>query len=165
MTQALDDLKTAYAGESQANRRYTAFAKKADAEGFPQVARLFRAAAEGEAIHAAAHFKAADLIKTTRENLETAIGGEHYEVVEMYPPMIAHAREESYTAAVKSFNRAWNVEKVHEALYKAALDTLGTETEVYDYWVCPECGFVQAKSAPDHCPVCGRDGTEFIRVV
>ncbi|HBF41025.1 MAG TPA: rubrerythrin [Anaerolineaceae bacterium] len=165
MSKAYDDLMTAFAGESRANRKYTAFAKQADAEGFPQVARLFRAAAEGEAVHAAAHFKAANEIKTTKENLEAAIEGEHYEVVEMYPPMIADAQEEKYAAATKSFTRAWNVEKVHEALYKAALDTLGTQTEVYDYWVCPHCGFVQAKNAPDKCPVCGHPGSDFFKVV
>lgn len=165
MTKAYDDLMAAFAGESQANRKYTAFAVKAEEEGFAQVARLFRAAAAGEAVHAAAHFKAANEIKSTRENLEAAMGGEHYEVTEMYPPMIEEAKEEKYSAATKSFIRAWNVEKVHEALYKAALDTLGKETEVYDYWVCPECGFVQEKSAPDKCPVCGHSGTEFFKVV
>lgn len=165
MGKAYDDLMVAFGGESKANRKYTAFAKKADEEGFSQVARLFRAAAEGEAIHAAKHFKAAQEIKTTRENLENAIAGEHYEVVEMYPPMISDAQQEEYRDAVKSFTRAWNVEKIHEALYKAALETLGQETEVYEYWVCPDCGFVQAKTAPDKCPVCGHPGSEFIRVV
>lgn len=165
MTKAYDDLIAAFGGESKANRKYTSYAKKAEEEGFTQVARLFRAAAAGEAVHAANHFTAANEIKSTQENLQDAIAGEHYEVVDMYPPMIADAQSEENRAAAKSFNRAWNVEKVHEALYRAALETLGQESEVYDYWVCPACGFVQAKSAPDRCPICGHPGTEFFKVV
>jgi len=165
MSKSYDDLMAAFAGESQANRKYTAYAIKADEEGFPQVARLFRAAAAGETVHALNHFRAADEVKSTQENLTAAITGEHYEVVDMYPGMIADAQAEENRPAVKSFIRAWNVEKVHEALYRAALETLGKETEICDYWVCPECGFVQEKNAPDKCPKCGHIGTEFFKVV
>ncbi len=165
MSKAYDDLIAAFGGESKANRKYTAYATKADEEGFPQVARLFRAAAAGETVHALSHFRAANEVKSTQENLADAIAGEHYEVVDMYPPMIADAQAEENRPAIKSFIRAWNVEKIHEALYQAALDTLGQETEIVDYWVCPHCGFVQAKNAPDKCPVCGHPGTEFFKVV
>ncbi len=165
MTKAYDDLMAAFGGESKANRKYTAYAKKADEEGYPQVARLFRAAAAGETVHALNHFEAANEIKSTKENLADAIAGEHYEVADMYPPMIADAQSEDYRAATKSFIRAWNVEKIHEALYRAALETLGQETEMVDYWVCPHCGYVQAKNAPDKCPVCGHPKADFFKVV
>jgi rubrerythrin len=165
MSKAYDDLMAAFGGESKANRKYTAYATKADEEGFPQVARLFRAAAAGETVHALNHFRAANEVKSTQENLADAIAGEHYEVVDMYPPMIADAQGEENRPAVKSFIRAWNVEKIHEALYRAALETLGQETEISDYWVCPHCGFVQEKNAPDKCPVCGHPGADFFKVV
>lgn len=164
MSKSYDDLMAAFAGESQANRKYLAFAKKADDEGFHQVARLFRAAAHGETVHALSHFNAAGEVKSTKENLETAAGGEHYEVETMYPPMIKDAEADENRPAYKSFNRAFNVEKVHEALYRAALENLGKETELYDYYVCPVCGFVQAKNAPDRCPVCGALGSSFEKI-
>lgn len=164
MSKSYDDLMAAFAGESQANRKYLAFAKKADEEGYPQVARLFRAAAHGETVHALNHFKAAGEVKSTRENLEAAVGGEHYEVETMYPPMIKDAEADANRPAYRSFNYAFNVEKIHESLYRAALENLGKETELYDYYVCPVCGFVQAKSAPDRCPICGALGSLFEKI-
>jgi rubrerythrin len=162
MEKTMDDLKAAFAGESQANRRYTAFARKADEEGYKQVARLFRAIAAGETVHALNHFKVMDGVQSTRENLKTAIAGEHYEVVTMYPDFMKDAQAEDNKAANTSFDRAWDVEKVHEQLYTEALDTLeDKQTEEFDYYVCPVCGFIHARSAPERCPVCQTLGSRF----
>src|SRR5512136_56171 len=125
MTKSVDNLKTAFSGESQANRKYLAFAKKADEEGFPQIARLFRAAAHAETVHALNHFRAMDGVQTTADNLKAAIGGENYEVTTMYPPFIQEAEVEGDRKAMRTFKLAWEVEKVHEALYREALETIG----------------------------------------
>lgn len=162
MQKTMDDLKAAFAGESQANRRYTAFARKADEEGYKQVARLFRAIAAGETVHALSHFKVMDGIQSTRENLKTAIAGEHYEVVTMYPDFMKDAQAEENKAANSSFDRAWNTEKVHEQLYTEALAALDSpQGEVFDYYVCPVCGFIHARNAPERCPNCQTIGTRF----
>lgn len=161
MSQTLEDLKNAFAGESQANRKYLAFAKKADEEGYPQAARLFRAAAAGETIHALTHLAALEGVHSTAENLKEAFGGESWEVDSMYPPMLEHAQQEENKKALRSFRNAMEVEKVHAALYAAALETLGKETETYFYFICPVCGYVEASNAPDRCPVCGTSGTRF----
>ena len=162
MGKTLDDLKAAFAGESQANRRYTAFARKADEEGFKQVGKLFRAIAAGETVHALNHLKVMDGVQSTRENLQTAIAGEHYEVVTMYPNFKLDAQAEDNKAANTSFDRAWNVEKVHEQLYAEALAALdGKQAEEVDYYVCPVCGFIHARNAPERCPVCSTLGTRF----
>jgi rubrerythrin len=162
MGKTMDDLNAAFAGESQANRRYTAFARKADEEGFKQVARLFRAVAHGETIHALNHFKVLGGVQSTRENLRTAIAGEHYEVVTMYPDFMKDAQAEDNKPANTTFDRAWDVEKVHEKLYTEALDSLdGKQTEEFDYYVCPVCGYVHARSAPERCPVCQTLGSRF----
>lgn len=158
------NLMDAFAGESQANRKYLAFAQKADAEGFPQVARLFRASAEAETVHAHAHLRAAGGIKSTKENLQEAIGGETYEFNEMYPPMIEAAKEEGATDALRSFMFANTVEKTHAELYQKAFDTLGQTGEQFDYYVCPVCGHTHEKTAPEKCPVCGVPGDKFIQV-
>lgn len=158
------NLMDAFAGESQANRKYLAYAKQADAEGFPQVARLFRASAEAETVHAHAHLKAAGGIKSTKENLQDAIGGETYEFDVMYPPMIEAAKEEGATDALRSFMFANTVEKTHADLYKKAFDTLGQAGEEFDYYVCPVCGHTHEKAAPEKCPVCGVPGDKFIQV-
>jgi rubrerythrin len=164
MTKSMDDLKAAFAGESQANRKYTAFARKADQEGHAQVAKLFRAAAHAETVHALNHFNALGEIKTTAENLEAAIAGENYEVTSMYPEFIQDAESESSRAALRSFKWAWEVEKVHEKLYREALANLGKESETYDYYVCPVCGYTVAKGAPERCPVCSTPGSRFERM-
>lgn len=164
MSKTLDNLAAAFAGESQANRKYVAFAKKADEDGFPQVARLFRAAAEAETVHAMNHFKAMLGIKSTKENLEAAVSGENYEVVTMYPPMIAEAEANGEKKAANSFKWAYEVEKEHEELYRAALESLGSAGEEYDYYVCPVCGHTHRRSAPDKCPVCGTPGSRFSKV-
>ncbi len=161
MSKVYDDLMTAFAGESQANRKYLAFAKKADEDGFPQVARLFRAAAAAETVHALTHFRTAGEVKTTEENLKGAIEGEHYENTSMYPDFIKDAEAEGNTKALRSFNWANEAEKVHEMLYKEALATLGKPGEEYDYYICPVCGYTHKRVAPDKCPVCGALGSKF----
>ena len=164
MTKTLDHLKDAFAGESQANRKYTNFAKKADEEGYSQVAKLFRAAAEAEAIHAANHFKAMAGLKGTQDNLKAAIEGENYEVVSMYPGFIADAESEGEKKALTSFRWAYEVEQTHEKLYRKALETLEQKEEEYDYYVCPVCGHTHPRNAPEKCPVCGTPGSRFFRV-
>ncbi|MCL5997359.1 MAG: rubrerythrin family protein, partial [Chloroflexi bacterium] len=140
---------------------------KADEDGFPQVARLFRAAAAAETVHALNHFRALGEVKDTSENLKTAIQGEHYEATTMYPEFIQDAESEGEAAkrGLRSFKYALEVEKVHEALYRNALETLGqSQTETYDYYICPVCGFTHARNAPDRCPVCGTVGNKFERI-
>jgi len=158
------NLADAFAGESQANRKYLAFAKQADKEGFPQVARLFRAAAEAETVHAHAHLKALGGIKSTKENLQEAIGGETHEYKEMYPPMIEDAKTEGATEALRSFSYANTVEKTHAELYQKAADGLGQAGDQFDYYVCPICGHTHEKSAPEKCPVCGVAASMFIQI-
>ena len=164
MTKTYDDLMAGFAGESQANRKYLAFAKKADGDGFPQVARLFRAAAAAETVHALTHFRTAGEVRTTEENLKTAISGENYENTIMYPGFIKDAEEEGDAKALRSFTWANEAEKVHEMLYKEALATLDKPGEEYDYYVCPVCGHTHKRSAPDKCPVCGTPGSRFEKI-
>jgi rubrerythrin len=164
MSKTVDDLWAAFAGESQANRKYLAFAKKADEEGHRQVAKLFRAAAHAETVHAMNHLKALGEIKSTAENLETAARGENYEAVSMYPGFVRDAEEEGEKKALRSFQWALEVEKVHEGLYRKALETLGSDTSEGDYYVCPVCGYTHLGAAPEKCPVCGTPGSRFERI-
>lgn len=164
MSKTHDDLKAAFAGESQANRRYLAFAKRADEEGYPQVARLFRAAAAAETYHAHNHLRALGEIKSTAENLNSAIAGEHYEATEMYPAFVKDAEAEQAKRALTSFKWALEVEKIHEALYTRALETLGKEGEAFDYYVCPFCGYTHEGPLDGKCPVCGTPGERFERI-
>lgn len=154
MSKTEKNLQDAFAGESQANRRYLAFAKKADAEGYKQIAKLFRAAAEAETVHAHNHLRELGGIKSTKENLEEAINGETYEFMKMYPQMIEDAKAEGKKAALKSFSFANKVEKIHARLYKKALEILGKNPEV-DYYVCQVCGNTVEGEPPDKCPICG----------
>ena len=153
----------AFAGESQANRKYLAFAKKAEAEGFKQVAKLFRAAAAAETIHAHNHLREAGGIKTTKENLASALGGEVYEFQNMYPPMIEAAQAEGMKGAVRTFTYANEVEKIHAALYRKAIDELGRNTEA-DYYVCDVCGYTCEGEPPDECPVCKAKKQAFKKI-
>lgn len=164
MTKTYDDLMAAFAGESQANRKYLAFAKKADDEGYAQVARLFRAAAAAETVHALTHFRTAGEIKSTEENLKAAVAGEHYENSEMYPAFMKDAEAEGDAKALKSFTWANEAEKIHEMLYKEALETLGKPGDTYDYYICPICGYTHARTAPEKCPVCGTLGSKFEKI-
>jgi len=161
MSKVYDDLMSAFAGESQANRKYLAFSKKADEDGLPQVARLFRAAAAAETVHALTHLRTAGEVKSTEENLKSAIEGEHYESTTMYPEFIKDAEDAGDTKALRSFKWANEAEKVHEMLYREALETLGKPGEEYDYYICPYCGYTHKRSAPDKCPICGTPGSKF----
>ena len=160
MSSTEKNLWEAFAGESQANRKYLAYAKKADAEGYPQVAKLFRAAADAETIHAHAHLRAIGQVKSTVENLKDAVSGETHEFKEMYPEMIAAAQSDGAAAAERSFKFANEVEKVHAGLYQKALDNLDSPTEV-DYYVCGVCGYTCESEAPERCPVCGAKAKMF----
>lgn len=164
MSKSEDCLKEAFAGESQANRKYLAYAAKADQEGYPQVARMFRAAAEAETVHAHNHLKALKGIRSTKENLGDAISGETHEFKTMYPEMIEAAKAEGNREAERTFSYANEVEKVHAQLYTKLLDTLGTSQEIFQYYVCPICGYTAEREAPDVCPVCGTKGKVFKRV-
>lgn len=161
MSTTSENLAAAFAGESQASRKYLAFARKADEEGFPQAARLFRAAAAGETVHAQNHLRAMGGVLSTKENLMEAFKGETYEVETMYPPFIDEARTKENKKATNSFNWAWEVEKVHAEHYSKMIDGLGKPGEEYDYYVCPVCGELHARTAPEKCPVCGTPGSRF----
>jgi len=156
-------LKDAFAGESQANRKYLAFAKKADDEGLHGVAKLFRAAAEAETIHAHNHLAVLGGIKSTLENLKEAYGGEHYEFTQMYPEFLGKAKAEKKTKAHNSFHWANEVEKVHGDLYQKAINAVeaGAEFPVVDYYICEKCGYTAEGVAPDKCPVCGAKKKQF----
>jgi rubrerythrin len=161
MSKSEDALKEAFAGESQANRKYLAFAAKADQEGYAQAARLFRAAAAAETVHAHNHLRALKGIRSTRENIQEAVAGETHEFKSMYPAMIEAAKAERNQEAERSFHFANEVEKVHAALYEKLLAGLGSTGEVYHYYVCPVCGFTAEREAPEACPVCGAKGMMF----
>ena len=164
MSKTEDALKEAFAGESQANRKYLAFAAKADQEGFAQAARLFRAAAEAETIHAHAHLRAMKGIRSTKENLQEAVAGETHEFKIMYPAMIEAAKVEGHKEAERSFVFANEVEKIHAGLYQRMLDNLAGAKESYSYYICPVCGYTAEKEAPETCPVCGAKSKMFKKV-
>ena len=167
MSKTYDDLQAAFAGESQANRKYLAYAAKADKDGYPQAAKLFRAAAAAETVHAHNHFRAMGAVKSTVENLKDAISGENYEVVTMYPDFLADALEEKENKkAIRSFEWALAVEKTHEALYTEMLENLekSKEQETVDYYVCEVCGHTHVGEAPDECPVCSASKEKFFKV-
>jgi len=163
MSKSEQNLKDAFAGESQANRKYLAFAKKADQEGYKQVARLFRAAAEAETVHAHAHLRTLKGIGSTADNLKEAIAGETHEFKSMYPAMIADAKAEGAKGALQSFEYANAVEKVHANLYQKALEKMDGLKEA-DYYVCSVCGYTCEDEAPDECPVCKAKKKAFFKV-
>ena len=166
MTKSEEGLKTAFAGESQANRKYLAFAKQAEKDGLPGVAHLFRAAAAAETVHAYNHLRTLGGIKTTKENLKEAIEGEFHEFTSMYPEFIDAAKNESNTAAERTFNYANEVEKIHHELYKKALEAVedGKDLKNDDIHVCSVCGSTHEGEAPDKCPVCGAVKKAFNKV-
>ncbi len=163
MSKTQENLQEAFAGESQANRKYLAFAKQADKEGYPQAAKLFRAAAAAETIHAHAHLRAMNGIGKTVENLKAAIVGETFEFKEMYPAMIATAQEEGEKDAERSFSYANKVEAIHAALYQKALDNIDSAKEC-DYFVCPVCGYTCENEPHTQCPVCSTLAKAFLKV-
>jgi rubrerythrin len=166
MTETLEKLMAAFAGESQANRRYLAFAKKAEEEGLPQVAKLFRAAAEAETVHALNHLRIAGKVGMTVSNLDDAISGETYEFRQMYPEFITVAQSEKHKQAEWSFTVANKVEEVHADLYKKAQEALLAKKPLasVDYYVCKVCGNTVEKAAPDKCAICGAPQAQFLRV-
>jgi rubrerythrin len=166
MPNTSDNLQAAFAGESQASRKYLYFAEKADKEGQPQIARLFRAASEAETVHARNHLKVMKGIGTTEENLKTAISGEFHEMTEMYPEFIAQAKTDKNNEAEKSFDLANKVEKVHHGLYHQALKDLEAAKKLpaKPYYVCQVCGQTVEGEAPDKCPVCGAGKMAFKKV-
>lgn len=161
-----ENLKAAFAGESQANRKYLAFAKKADIEGLTQVAKLFRATADAETVHALSHLNVLEGVKSTRENLQEAIDGETHEFTDMYPDMIKEAEAEGNTQATISFTGANHAEEIHAKLYKKALDAVesGKDVETADIYVCQVCGHTVENEAPDTCPVCSVSKDMFKRI-
>ncbi|MBI2909736.1 MAG: rubrerythrin family protein [Chloroflexi bacterium] len=161
-----DNLAAAFAGESQASRKYTYFAEKADADGHKQVARLFRAAAEAETVHARNHLNVLGGIKSTKDNVLAAISGEHYEFTKMYPEFIKQAEAEGDARALDSFGLANKVEMIHHSLYEAALRMLekGQEAASTAFYVCQHCGNTVEGEAPDVCPVCGYPKNQFKRI-
>lgn len=162
MSKTLENLKTAFAGESQANRKYLAFAHKADQEKKPYAARIFRAAAEAETIHAHAHLRAMSGIGSTEENLKEAVDGETYEFTEMYPSMMADAEKENEKSAYRSMNLAHEAEKVHAEFFKKALaDPAKNPPKVY---LCKVCGHIHEDTIPDVCPICGSKSQVYVEV-
>lgn len=165
MATAEEYLKEAFAGESQANRKYLAYAEKADRDGYPQTARLFRAAAAAETVHAHSHLRALKAVGSTADNLKDAIQGEAHEFKSMYPEMLKQAQSEGHQAAERSFRFALEVEKVHGGLYQTMLDNLESAgREEYAYYVCPVCGHTVGREAPDTCPICGTKGSMFKKI-
>ncbi len=162
MSKTLDNLMAAFAGESQANRKYLAFAEVADKEGKAQIAKLFRAAAAAETIHAHAHLRNAGQVGTTEENLKAALEGETHEFTKMYPEMIADAKAENEAKVGRYFDFACKVEEVHANLYKKAIE--GASAFDGDYYVCPICGYTHEGPLDGACPVCGAKGSVFKKI-
>ena len=160
------DLLAAFAGESQANRKYLAYAKHAEKEGFPQIARVFRAVAAAETVHAHNHFRVYGGVKSLMENIKDAINGEHYEFSEMYPEFIKDAQEEGNKQAEQTFHFANEVEKIHHELYSKALEAAenGEDLPEKKLFVCPVCGYTVEDEAPDKCPICGAKGNTFYHI-
>ena len=160
-----ENLATAFAGESQANRKYLAFARRAEKDGLPQIAKLFRAAADAETVHALGHLANMGGIGTTRENLEAAVAGETYEFSEMYPPMLEQAKAEGHKAK-HMLGFATAAEEVHARLFKQALDAMkaGRDLSQMDVFLCPFCGDIEFGAPPEECPICGAPASKFQRV-
>jgi rubrerythrin len=162
---AIDDLKEAFAGESQANQKYRAFAARAEQDGFPNIARLFRTTAEAERIHAEGHLKALDGVGTTADNLKAAIAGETHEFTEMYPPMLQRAVEAGHKAQ-RMFGYAVDAEAVHAKLYALALEAVlqGKDLAETTFYLCPVCGHIEFGEPPEACPICGAKASKFVQV-
>lgn len=159
-----ENLATAFAGESQANRKYLAFARQADKDGLPAIARLFRAASEAETIHALGHFANMGGVGTTLQNLEHAVAGETYEFTQMYPPMLEQAKKEGHKSRIM-FGFANAAEQVHARLFQQALDALkgGKDLSQMEVFLCPVCGDLEF-GIPEKCPICGAPGSKFQKV-
>ena len=166
MSSTEENLQSAFAGESQANRRYLFFAEKAESEGYPQIARLFRAAADAETVHARNHFNAMDGVGSTKANLNAGVIGEHHEFTGMYPPFIEQAKIDEYKRGQVTFEWANKVEEIHYNHFQGVLKTLDAGQQLKDepYFVCQVCGNTVAGEAPEKCPVCGAPQSKFKRV-
>ena len=166
MPTTIDNLKEAFAGESQANQKYRAFAKKAERDGFPNIAKLFKTTAEAEKIHAEGHLAALDGIGSTVDNLKDAIGGETYEYTEMYPPMLDQAEKDTHKAK-RMFKYAIGAEDVHAQLYKLALAAAeaGKDLEETEFYLCPVCGHIEFGKPKDNCPICGALAAKYVKLV
>lgn len=167
MSRSTENLKNAFAGESQANRRYLAFTRKADGEDFKQVAKLFRAAAEAETVHAHNHLRIIGEIKSTEDNLNAAVSGETFEFKKMYPDYLSIAKQEGNEQAAWSFDVASKVERVHAGLFTKATEALRNDKDLEEvsYYVCSVCGNTVESMPPEKCPICGAPKTEFFEVV
>ncbi len=165
MPTTIDNLKEAFAGESQAFQKYSAFAKAAEKEGMPNIARLFRTTAQAELLHAEGHFRALDGVGSTAENLQAAIDGETFEFEQMYPPMLAKAIEENHKAK-RMFGYAVAAEKIHAELYQRALDAAarGEDLGETNFYLCPICGHIEFGNPPDSCPICGAKAEKYVQV-
>ena len=165
MPSTVDNLHEAFSGESQAFQKYTAFAKKAEKDGFTNIAKLFRTTAEAEKIHAEGHLKALELIATTADNLKAAIAGETHEYTNMYPPMLQLAQSEGHKAKTM-FKFAVDAEAVHAQIYSKALEAVqkGVDMDVSDFYLCPVCGYIELGKAPEKCPICGALEKIFCKV-
>lgn len=161
-----DNLANAFAGESQANRKYLAFAKKAETDGYPQVAKLFKAAAAAETVHAHAHLRAMGDIKSTAENLQGAADGEGFEFKEMYPPYVKEAEESGEKMAEISFKNALAVEEIHFGMYNKAIEAVqgGNDLPERKLYVCGVCGNTVYDQAQENCSVCGAPQTKFTEI-
>ena len=158
-----DDLAYAFAGESQANRKYLAYGEQAERDGHAMVAKLFRAVAAAETIHAHAHLRAMGGVKETLANLEDAMAGEEHEFTDMYPPMLERARGEGHKKAERSMHFANEVEKIHFDLFRQAVAAVKGGADLADgaIRVCPVCGHTVIGDAPDNCPVCGAKASAY----
>jgi rubrerythrin len=160
-----ENLREAFAGESQAHRKYRVFAQRAEQDGFPNIARLFRTTAEAERIHAEGHLAALDGIGATAENLQAAIDGETYEYTEMYPPMLEQAQADGHRAK-RMFAYAVQAEAVHAKLYKLALAAAACGKDLGEtrFYLCPVCGHIEFGEPPASCPICGAKAEKFVQV-
>ncbi len=165
MPTTIENLKEAFAGESQANQKYRAFAKKAEKDGFPNVARLFRTTAEAERIHAEGHLGSLEEIGSTADNLQAAFDGETYETTTMYPPMLEQAKVDDHKAK-RMFGYALEAEAVHARLYTLALEAVkqGKDLTEMDFYLCPVCGNIEIGKPTEPCKVCGAKADKFVLV-
>lgn len=165
MATTKDNLKESFAGESQANQKYRAFAKKAEKEGFKNIAKLFKTTAEAERIHAEGHLAALGMIASTAENLQAAIDGETEEYTHMYPPMLKQAEADGHKAKIM-FKFALGAEEVHANLYTKALEAVkkGIDLDISEFYLCPVCGYIELGAAPEKCPICSAKQSMFILV-
>ena len=160
-----ENLAVAFAGESQANRKYLSFARAAEKEGYPQIGKLFRAAADAETIHALAHFQNMGGVGSTLENLKSAVAGETYEYTEMYPPMVDQAKKEGHKGKVM-LGFANQAEKVHARLFREALEAMqaGKDLSQMDVYLCPVCGDLEFGLPPEKCPICGAPRSKYQKI-